>query len=82
MAILEEPEFLFLADFAKRIYAEGHHGPERKRLLAQLKEWQHQNRMAMNANTNAKIEKRRVLDEVFELAIKMTAYSFIPPWNR
>jgi|GEM_PF-3922005 hypothetical protein len=81
MAIHERPEFYFLSELAKRIHAEGDDGLERKQILNQLKEWQHQNRMARNvADITAEIEKRQMLDDVLEMAIKFTERSFIPPW--
>ncbi len=82
MAIHEKARFHFLSEFGKRIHAEGNYGPERKRTLSQLKEWQYQNRTAMNTATDAEVEQRHVLDEVFKIAIKFTERSFIPPWER
>lgn len=83
MDMHQRPEFHFLSELGKRIHDEGGHGPERRQILNQLKAWQHQNRIARNAaGIAAEIEQRKILDEVFEIAIKFTERSFIPPWEQ
>ncbi len=80
MYTLPKPQFMILTDLGQNIHDEGGYGMERKNALSLLLELKNRSRRGEFSD----FERAQIyaLEEVLDLAIKITESAFIPPWER